>query len=143
MLRPIDEHSRRERSPPTYTRLTSPLVSPPASSMPLGVGSSATKSSSQLPMREYRHYPSPRHHPYHRYQGSSTSDRETRSRRNTLLANAEGHYFPATVGDLGVARPNEDSLEYAARVAAGGAKAEDDGGTSKFQEGSPENLHLI
>jgi hypothetical protein len=114
--------------------------------MPLGVGPSATKSSSEHPTRERQNYPSPRHHPYQRlssYQGSSTSHRETRSRRTNLSANDEGHYFRTTVGDLGVARPNEDSLEYAARLAARAAKAEDDGGTSNSKRAVQKLTPLI
>lgn len=110
------------------------LSSPPASSMPLSVGSSATKSSSLHSSRERQHYASLRNHPYQRSlsnQGSSTSHRETHSRRTSLSAN-DCHCFLATVGDLCVARPNEDPLEYASRVAARDAKAQDYEGRSKF-----------
>ena len=102
--------------------------------MPRSVESSTTKSSSQHPTRERPQCSSTRYHPYKRlssYQGSSTSHRETHSRRTNLAGKVECHDFLATVGDLGIARLNEDPMEYAARMAARVAKAEDDGGTSK------------
>lgn len=114
---------------------------PPASTMPRSVESSATKPPSQHPSRERQQCPSTRYHPYKRlssYQGSSTSRRKTHSRRTNLAGKVECHDFLATVGDIGIARPNGDSMEYAARMAARVAKAEDDGGKSKFQEGSPK-----
>lgn len=125
--------------------LTDLSSSYPASSMSLAVGSAPTKTSSRHPMREHQHYLGTRYHPYQRpvsHNGSSTNHRETHSKQTTLSANDSCHYFQAKLDDPCVARPNDDTLEYAARMAAREAKAEECAGTSKFQDGAPEPYTL-
>ena len=113
--------------PPIHKNYAVPEI---INTIPL-VGSTATKSPSQ---RERQYYPSPRYHPYQRlflHKGLPTSHRETHSKATTLS------------GDLCAARPNEDALGYAVRMAARTENAEGSEGTPKLQDGSPETYPYI
>jgi hypothetical protein len=78
------------------------------------------------------------HHPHQcapSHNGSSTSSHEALSK---LLVSNE---LLAELGDLGVVRPNEDTLKYAAKMAAREAKAGACGGRFKvsiFKMAQPE-----
>ena len=104
--------------------------------MPLTVGSAANKCLSQRPADKRQHFPSSRYHPYQRlplYKGSPSSGCETPSKETTLSTNAKYQDFQAQLNDLGIARPNEDPFEYAARLATRGATTEEGEGGSIFQ----------
>lgn len=108
------------------------LSFPPASSMPLAVVPAVTTTPSQHLAGERQHYRSPKYHPYQRslsHKRSPPAHCGTHSRKTYISANEKAHYLLAKLGDLGVARPNEGSLKYSARMAARVAKVEDCGGT--------------